>query len=286
MSSSGGGTSRWYDDIPPWPATDSTPAQHLARELVGARVGVAVQPRPAQPRDPVPPVEERPSDDQPRDGDYVSQDPNTDWESFLTAEAARSKQKFEPDEAERTGFARLWHDKRGIVLGAAAAILLVLVGATFALVQFAGGGETEVSTAEGSTTTLTDASPSQSDAASACPSTSSGGLTTGNDAGDQLSGPGVIKAFNHAYYVDRSAQKATAMAVPNAVAKASVMQQYIDQRAPGTTHCLSIVNRGNNTYGVSLTEKQPGKPDVVFQQTIEVVETNGKYLIASIKADE
>lgn len=224
----------------------------------------------------------------PRTQPTSGQEPNTEWESFLTAEAARSKQKFQPDNEERTGLGRLWHDNRGpgLAAAAAAAIVVVLAGAAFALLQFAGGGESETPNAGGSTTTVTDASPSTADANSACPSTSSGGLTTGNDAGDQSSGQGVIMAFNHAYYVDRSAEKARSVAVPNAVAKQNVMQQYIDQLAPGTTHCLSITNRGNNTYGVSLTEKQPGKPDVVFQQTIEVVQTDGKYLIASIKADD
>ncbi|AZG47038.1 hypothetical protein [Gordonia insulae] len=113
-------------------------------------------------------------------------------------------------------------------------------------------------------------------------------VTTGHDSGDQNSGPGVIKAFNYAYYTQRSAVKARSVAAPNAVASRDVMQKYIDQRPAGTQHCLSITKRGTDTYAVVLTEipPEPGAVPIVYRQIIQTVEARGKTWILSIKSTE
>ncbi|MGV9709874.1 hypothetical protein ACWDTI_04340 [Gordonia sp. NPDC003424] len=281
MTGPGGGPQRWFDDIPAWPATGATPARELARELASARLGLTDAYSPSAHPEAIAPAVGHDESLTPRS---TFDQPATDWESFLATEADKSKQKFRRDSESNSRPGGGWTGKRTAIVGVAAVVLLVLVGSTLALVRVAGGAEEDP--AAQPQTTSAETTTATADAGSSCPSNTSGGLTTGNDAGDLQSGPGVIKAFNHAYYVERSAQQAVAVAVPNAVAKQEILQQYIDQVPAGTTHCLSITDRGNNTFSVLLTESSPGKAQVVYRQTIETVQTDGKYLIASIKADE
>src|SRR3546814_15456335 len=47
-----------------------------------------------------------------------------------------------------------------------------------------------------------------------CPNRSENGVITGRDPGGTSSGPAVIKAFEHAYFVQRSGVQARAVAAP------------------------------------------------------------------------
>ncbi|MGC5258104.1 hypothetical protein ACPXCG_17310 [Gordonia sp. DT218] len=177
---------------------------------------------------------------------------------------------------------RFWKDHRGPIVGAAAAVLVVGAAAALAIGKVVSGDDPsaeQVAVPQSSAT-------SSAVVAAPCPSSTEGAVTTGNDAGDQKSGPGVIKAFNHAYYVERSATQARAVAAPNAVASRNVMQKYIDQRPPGTEYCLSITARGKTTYDVVLTETTPDSDaaPIVYRQRIQTVEAGGKTWISSIKS--
>lgn len=303
------GTSSWFDDIPPWPASNTTPAHFLADALAAARVAVAgessstaatavieappTRPAPQRPPAPAPrpePPTPRPADDFLPDYEaeftpvpaHVPSGAGSDLESFLDSEAKRNRQSHPAPEAgdKKT---RGWRGHRGILISSAAAVVLVLGLGTFGLVRLV-GGESEVASPNGSTTTMTDAGSSTASGVD-CSATQDGPVTTGNDAGDQQSGPAVIKAFNYAYYELRSAAKARAVAAPNAVADEQKMQTFIDQRAIGTHHCLSITDKGNGAYAVTLTEIQPGAgAPIVYNQLIQTTQAGGKYWIASIKS--
>ncbi|WP_231632825.1 MULTISPECIES: hypothetical protein [Gordonia] len=111
-------------------------------------------------------------------------------------------------------------------------------------------------------------------------------VSDGDDAGNQESGAGAIRAFNHAYYVLRSARAARAVAAPGAVASEYVMQQYINQRPLGTRHCLIVSDRGPGEYSVVLTELQPDAAPITYRQVIRTTTTGGKSYIQSIRSVE
>ncbi|WP_202421813.1 hypothetical protein [Gordonia sp. SID5947] len=282
-----GSRPEWFADIPAWPATGESPARELARALADARLVTAAPPRsdsasfpPAEPS--APRLEsigdELPQSDEPIEVAPSERPPLSDDDLFEQMRVRTVTPKGDK------GPKRFWTNHRGPIVGAAAAVVVVGVAAALAIGKATSGDDPATDQA---------AAPSSSAAAStavgaACPSTTERGVTTGNDAGDQNSGPGVIKAFNHAYYVERSASAARAVAAPNAVASRDVMQRYIDQRSSGTQYCLSITARGKTTYDVVLTEIPPesGAVPIVYRQRIQTVEARGKTWIASIKSVE
>lgn len=133
-------------------------------------------------------------------------------------------------------------------------------------------------------------SPSSSMAAAdpqnTCPAGVNGSVTTGNGPGDQTSGPGVIQAFQWAYYVSRDAAEAKAVTASSAALSVNEMQEFIDQRPAGTTHCLVMTDQGSGLYAVQLTESPPEGSPIVYSQLIQTTNSGGRTWIASIrKAD-
>ncbi|MET9203416.1 hypothetical protein [Gordonia sp. NPDC003585] len=120
-----------------------------------------------------------------------------------------------------------------------------------------------------------------------CPSSTRGPVTTGNDAGDQRSGAGAIKAFNYAYYVTRSARQARLVTLAGAVDSENVLQAIIDNVRPGSHHCLVITSIGEGTYRVRLSVFPPtGGAPIVYPQVIRTESLEGRTWIASITKDE
>lgn len=185
--------------------------------------------------------------------------------------------------------------RRRVAIGAGvfAVVALVLVGGAVMAGVLSFSSSSASSSSASSSAAVAGPPPTQT----ACPASSSNGVVTGSGPGDQDSGPGVIEAFNHAYYVQRSAAAARAVAAPGAVAAEPVMQAYIDKLPVGTTHCLSITTLAPNTFRVVLTEippdsAQPGRPGdpapappVAIHQRISTIESSGKTWIASINPD-
>lgn len=161
------------------------------------------------------------------------------------------------------------------VAGAVGVLVIVLV------VALIGGGGQESPRAEAPVTT--DAVSPAPGPLEPCPSGVQGGVTTGADAGDQTSGPAVIKRFNFAYYVERSARAAHAVAAEGALDPEGEMQKSLDQIPAGTTHCLAITERAPGFYFVELTQTRPGHAPIVYSQLIRTSIADGKYWIASIK---
>lgn len=100
------------------------------------------------------------------------------------------------------------------------------------------------------------------------------------DPGDQKSGPGVIVAFEHAYYVTRSGTAVRALTTPDSSLPAKEkIQAGIDTVPTGTTHCVRITPISADIYSVALTEMRPGQPPEQFPQTITTKELDGRWFV-------
>jgi len=100
------------------------------------------------------------------------------------------------------------------------------------------------------------------------------------DPGDQKSGPGVIAAFEHAYYVTRSGTAVRALTTPDtSLPSVDKIQAGIDTVPTGTTHCVRITPISAGIYSVALTEMRPGQPPTQFPQTITAKELDGRWFV-------
>ena len=100
------------------------------------------------------------------------------------------------------------------------------------------------------------------------------------DPGDQKTGPGVIAAFEHAYYVTRSGTAVRALTTPDASLPAKEkIQAGIDTVPTGTTHCVRITPIAVGIYSVALAEMRPGQPPAQFPQTITAKELGGRWFV-------
>ncbi|GCB59583.1 hypothetical protein HND25_26870 [Rhodococcus erythropolis] len=100
------------------------------------------------------------------------------------------------------------------------------------------------------------------------------------DPGDQKSGPGVIAAFEHAYYVTRSGPAVRALTTPDtSLPPAEKIQAGIDTVPTGTTHCVRITPITAGIYSIALTEMRPGQPPAQFPQTITTTNIDGRWFV-------
>lgn len=110
----------------------------------------------------------------------------------------------------------------------------------------------------------------------------------GNGPGDRVSGPGVIFAFDYAYYVSRSGEQAHDLLAPglkNTTVK--TLQDAIDDLPAGTQHCLWITPKDGDkdVYSVKLTEFVPHGGEVVeatHEQIIHTAKDGEDYIIIGI----
>lgn len=189
----------------------------------------------------------------------------------------------------RGGNAATWAKRYKWPLALVAAAVVTVVG-TIA-VQGAVGGDTAPK-ADGPGIAIPSAQDSAAPVAGAnadCPTGTQGPVTTGRDAGGTDSGPGVIKAFEFAYYVDRSGEKARSMVTPAAkFSTAAQLQASIDKFIdPQTLHCVAITDRTAGLYAVELTETPPrGQAPVVYHQLVQTTTAGNRTWIVSISADK
>ncbi|RRQ25343.1 hypothetical protein DK926_23855 [Rhodococcus sp. Eu-32] len=106
--------------------------------------------------------------------------------------------------------------------------------------------------------------------------------------GDQTSGEGVIAAFEHAYYVQRSGAAAHALVSPDAPSSAPFtvvanLDAGIATVAAGTTYCLDIDTLRPGVFTLTLTESGPDGPGTQYRQRITTSEVDGRFVIASIE---
>ncbi|WP_254593118.1 hypothetical protein, partial [Prescottella equi] len=99
------------------------------------------------------------------------------------------------------------------------------------------------------------------------------------DRGDQNSGAGVIAAWNHAYYVQRNAAAARALATPNSsVVPANQLQPFIDGVPVGTNYCVRTKALSNDVYLVDLSEMRPEGVQRIAQ-TVTTKKIDGKWFV-------
>lgn len=168
-----------------------------------------------------------------------------------------------------------------LVGGVAAAVLAVLVGG--AAVVFGGsddGGEVAAPPLPSSAKT---AGPTIAEAPAWCSPSSAGGKVVGNGAGDQTSGPGLIQAFDYAYYVQRDAAKVSSMYVtPQPLPP---LQASIDAAAAlGTEHCLTISPTPTpNVFEVQLLLRTGAGTEGSTKQRITVADAGSGLKIATLE---
>jgi hypothetical protein len=103
------------------------------------------------------------------------------------------------------------------------------------------------------------------------------------DRGDQNSAPGVIAAWNHAYYVQRNAAAARALATPNSsVVGAAALQGFIDSVPVGTNYCLRTKALSEDIYLVDLSELRPEGAQRITQ-TVTTKKIGGKWYVDVFK---
>jgi hypothetical protein len=169
---------------------------------------------------------------------------------------------------------------------AAAAGLLIVAGIGFAALRSITGTDDPqppIVTADAPTTSTADTAALDAvpPAPTAEPTPTADPTTCRTDSGNQDSGPGVIAAFEHAYYVDRSGDAARALAAPDSPLPAGPVIQTsgIDTVPVGTTHCVRITPITSGVYAVALAEMRPGQPPKQWAQTITTKELDGRWFI-------
>ncbi|MGW4369057.1 hypothetical protein ACWEKT_25755 [Nocardia takedensis] len=130
------------------------------------------------------------------------------------------------------------------------------------------------------------AGSTRTDAAADCPIERGVGVLRGAEAGGTQSGPDAVLAFQYAYYVERSGERARAVVAPEApISPAPVIQRGIDTVPAGTTHCVRVVTITENRYSVEVTEYRPGgTPATYNRQTVTTAVIGGRTLITGIAA--
>ncbi|RDI55476.1 hypothetical protein [Nocardia mexicana] len=121
--------------------------------------------------------------------------------------------------------------------------------------------------------------------ASQCPTERDGDRVQGNGPGGTDSAAAAILAFQHAFYVERSGDRARAVvAADGEVSPAAVLQQGIDSIPPGATHCVTITPTaipGENL--VTVTEFRPGHAAQTYNsQLVTTRHIGDRYLITAI----
>lgn len=187
-----------------------------------------------------------------------------------------------------------------VALVLAIAVLLLAVAGGFALYVLRSGDHTERSSAPlPMRPVASDDSPmlrltSSGDAGSGlpariaahCPTERSARVVRGAEVGGTDSGPDAIMWFQHAFYVERSAERAREVVAPDAaVSPAPVIQRGIASVPVGTEYCVRVVTLSDNRYSVEVTERRPGAAPATYdKQLVTTAVVGGRTLITGITA--
>ncbi len=155
-------------------------------------------------------------------------------------------------------------------IAALALVAYLLVGA--------GGPDTQSAAPAPSAQNTAPAAP-----AAQCPAERVGNRIQGNGVGGFDSGPAVIFAFQHAYYVERSGEQVRATTTADAAVQAAdAIQRGIDSIPAGTTHCVAISPAAfAGQYIVVVTEYRPGQQPVTYNPQIVTTTKDGERTLIS-----
>ncbi|WP_431954366.1 hypothetical protein [Nocardia lijiangensis] len=121
---------------------------------------------------------------------------------------------------------------------------------------------------------------------SGCPTERADRLIRSAGPGGTQSGPDVVLAFQYAYYVERSGERAREFVAPESnISVAPTIQRGIDSVPEGTTHCVRVATVTDTMYSVEVTEYRPGgAPATYNKQTVTTAVIGGRTLITGIAA--
>jgi hypothetical protein len=168
-----------------------------------------------------------------------------------------------------------------LIGGAAAAVVAVIAGTVAVFASSDDAGDLAVPPLPSSTQAAENtAAPGEE---TWCPDSTKNGKIIGRGPGDLTTGPGLIQAFDYAYYVERDAAKVTSMYVnPNPVGP---IQASIDAAAAlGTEHCLTIEPTANpNVFDVQLRLRTEAGSEGADRQRITVADSGSGLRIATLE---
>ncbi|AWH94384.1 hypothetical protein [Dietzia psychralcaliphila] len=117
-----------------------------------------------------------------------------------------------------------------------------------------------------------------------CAPVSEPGRVVGDGPGSLATPLETVLAFDYAYYVDRSAEKAFEAVSPSSrMTREQLRADGVDRVPEGTTHCVEALELSPTLLEVSLTESPPDAEPVVMRQRVRVAENpDGTWGIVSI----
>ncbi|MFC9894305.1 hypothetical protein ACFVMC_11480 [Nocardia sp. NPDC127579] len=116
-----------------------------------------------------------------------------------------------------------------------------------------------------------------------CEAARTGEFVRGNGVGSTESGPDVILAFQHAYYVQRSGAAARALTAPDALVPAAAMiDKGIASVPEGTRHCVLITPMPDGRFDVVITDMRPDASVRTYRQFVTVAVEDGAMVITRI----
>ncbi|MFD3430742.1 hypothetical protein [Nocardia fluminea] len=174
-------------------------------------------------------------------------------------------------------WATVWQRLPGGAWAALAAIVAVLAGAV-ALSTTDDSGET------GGEVRATAAPASATSTAEGACTGLSGTVVTDRD-GDPTTVPGLIAAFEAAYYVHRNAEAALRLVAPEAGIAPEGLAVGIASIPAGTTHCVAITPISASTANVHVAELHPDRKRVDYLQLINTrpADTGPALLISNFQ---
>ena len=117
-----------------------------------------------------------------------------------------------------------------------------------------------------------------------CVAVSEPGRAVGDGPGSLDSPLGTVLAFDHAYYVERSAGKAFEAVSPSSrMTERQLRVDGVDRVPVGTTHCVDARELAPTLLEVELTETAPDTEPVLIRQRVRVAENpDGTWGIVTI----
>lgn len=169
-------------------------------------------------------------------------------------------------------------------------VLIVIVGSLTAfLIGIGGEDEQDQSLAETVAGLAPEpeeqSEPTGTNPVAACKETTSADVVTGNGKGDRDSGPGVILAFEHAYYVARDAKKMIALTSKDSrIRNAEALQEGIDSNSENLTHCVRIEETEDDAvWQVEITQTTEDADPETITQRITTTEEDGQWSVVKIE---
>jgi hypothetical protein len=201
----------------------------------------------------------------------TTQEPERDGEQWRWINPQQpSPQRPMPGRRRTTVPRRVWVWLAASIIGAA-----VLVGLGFSWVADTPDPVTAIPT-------LTAAPPTTTPHLSgAC--TGLSGQTVTDSAGNTHSVAGVIAAFEHAYYVQRSAEAAMRFVAPEAGLVAEALAAGIASIPAGTTHCVAITPITDSAAEVHVVQQHPDGQRVDYLQLINLRHDPAGVVITNIQ---